>query len=164
MLDAAVVALAGLAGAVALVAVAHLTILASVAFFPIPTDRELLRVPPGVQFWWMGVNLVPFATIGPALGRGFTGELWIAILNAFVLFPAGVYLPILFTRLRTARALVAVAIVGGASVEAIQLVISLAIGVLYRTVDVDDVILNAAGLALGLILGWLIANRWRGVA
>jgi len=175
MLDASVVGLVGGAAAiailalqrpsrwtvVALVGVAHLAILANVAFFPIPVDPELARGAAGRPFPWDSLNLVPLATIGPALSRGASGELRIAVLNVFVLFPAGVYLPILFPRLRTPRSLVVTAVVGGASVELVQLAISLALGFLYRTVDIDDVILNTAGLGLGLLAGRLAVGRTR---
>jgi glycopeptide antibiotics resistance protein len=173
MLGASVVGLAGGAAAigllalrrpwrwtvVAVVGVAHVVILATVAFFPIPVDRAGAGATAGSPFSWDALNLVPFSTIGRALSRGGTGELRIAILNLFVLFPAGVYLPILFARARTRRAMVAIAVVGGASVELVQLAISLALSFLYRAVDIDDVILNAAGLGLGLVVGKVVVGR-----
>ena len=61
---------------VALIAVAHLVVLASVALFPLPVDPGLIA---GGRAWAAGtagesLNLVPFATIGPALaGVGGTG-------------------------------------------------------------------------------------------
>ena len=74
------------------------------------------------------------------------------MLNLFVLFPAGLYLPFLFVGLRSWSALAAVAVAGGASIELGQLALSLAVGHLSRSIDVDDVILNTAGLALGLVV------------
>jgi glycopeptide antibiotics resistance protein len=145
---------------VALAAIGHVTILASVAFFPIPVAPALAKVRDAGEMSWIGLNLVPFATIGAAVGGGFTAETWIAILNLFVLLPAGVYLPILVPSLRGPRAVVAVAIIGGVSVELIQLFVGLALGFLYRTVDIDDVILNTAGLAAGLVIGRRAIRRW----
>jgi glycopeptide antibiotics resistance protein len=145
---------------VGLVAIGHVLILASVALFPIPADPTLRGVAPGAPFSWIGLNLIPFATIGPSIVHGLTGELRIAVLNLFVLFPSGLYLPILFPVLRSGRALVAVAVLGGLSVEVLQLLISLRLGFLYRTVDIDDAILNTAGLVLGLLVARLALARW----
>ena len=100
----------------------------------------------------MGVNLVPFDTIRRALHPGAGDQLRIAVLNLFVLFPAGLYLPFLFVRLRSWPALAALAVAGGASIELGQLATSLVVGHLARSIDVDDVILNTAGLAVGLVL------------
>ena len=89
---------------VALVAVAHLVVLASVALFPLPVDAGLLA---GGRAWAArtageSLNLVPFATIGPSLaGYGGPEARLLVLLNLFVLAPAGVYLPILVPRLRT---------------------------------------------------------------
>jgi hypothetical protein len=76
----------------------------------------------------------------------------IAILNAFVLAPAGLYLPLLFRSLRGERGLVVLAVAGGLSVEAGQLAISTVLGFHYRTIDIDDVILNA----IGIVAGWTV--------
>lgn len=76
----------------------------------------------------------------------------LAILNAFVLAPAGVYLPLLFRSLRAWRGLILLAVAGGVSVEAGQLAISTVLGFHYRTIDIDDVILNA----IGIVVGWAV--------
>jgi len=139
-----------------LVAVAHLTILASVALFPVPIESQLIaagRVGPTAAFAEGNLNLVPFATIGSVLaGGGGPGAAGLLILNLFVLLPAGVYLPVLVPALRRWVALIPFAIVGGASIELLQLAISTVLGYRYRSIDVDDAILNAAGL----VLGWLV--------
>src|SRR3954470_18867848 len=89
--------------AVGLVAIAHVLILAAVALFPIPVDPELTGIRPGTGFSWIGLNVMPMATIGSSITHGLTGELRIAVLNLFVLLPAGIYLPILFRGLRGPR-------------------------------------------------------------
>ena len=142
---------------VGLIALAHVTVLANVALFPIPVDAAVLD--PGrsaaAGSGPGGLNLVPFATIGPVIaGRAAPITAQIAILNVFVLTPAGIYLPLLFRSLRGRRGLVALTLVGGASIEAAQLLVSTVVGVRYRWIDVDDVILNAVGVAIG----WLIAR------
>ena len=140
---------------VALVAVAHVVILANVALFPIPVDPGLIaagRAAAGSSGDG-GLGLIPFATIGPVLGgNAHPYATRIAILNVFVLSPAGVYLPLLFRSLRGRRGLVVLAVAGGLSVEAGQLAISTVLGFHYRTIDVDDVILNT----IGIVVGWLV--------
>lgn len=155
---------------IALVAIAHLVVLADVALFPIPLDttlraagRSSALAPPRIA----GLNLVPFRTIGPVLaGHAPAVASRIAILNIFVLTPAGSYLPLLFPTLRSWRWLVPVAIVGGMSIELAQLSISVAVGFTYRAIDIDDVLLNT----IGIVVGWLVVRaaarawRWPGVA
>lgn len=141
---------------IALVAVAHVVILANVALFPIPVDPVLLAAGRAAAATPSGdgrLELIPFATIGPVLaGDALPSVTRIAILNAFVLAPAGVYLPLLFRSLRDRRGLILIAVAGGFSVEASQLAISTVLGFRYRTIDVDDVILNT----IGIVVGWMV--------
>jgi glycopeptide antibiotics resistance protein len=143
---------------IALLALGHLAVLANVALFPIPSDPDMIaqgRTAAASAIGLGGLNLVPFATIGPVLGGAASAQaVRIAVLNVFVLTPAGICFPIMFRPLRRWRALVPVAIVGGASVEAAQLTISTALGFRYRTIDIDDVILNT----IGIVIGWLIVK------
>jgi glycopeptide antibiotics resistance protein len=140
---------------IALVALAHVVVLANVALFPIPVDQGLHGDAWTASSAGGGLNLVPFATIGPVLaGHASSPATRIAVLNLFVLAPAGIYLPALFRLLRSWPGLVIVAFVGGLSVEAAQLGISTILGVRYRTIDVDDVILNT----IGIVVGWLVAR------
>jgi glycopeptide antibiotics resistance protein len=141
---------------VALVAVAHVVILANVALFPIPVDPVLNaagRAAAASSSGDGGLGLIPFATIGPVLaGDAPPYATRITILNLFVLAPAGVYLPVLFPSLRDLRGLVLLTVAGGLSVEAGQLAISTVLGFHYRTIDIDDVILNA----IGIVVGWAV--------
>jgi glycopeptide antibiotics resistance protein len=141
---------------VALVAIAHVVILANVALFPIPVDPMLIaagRAAAAAPSGDGGLSLVPFATIGPVLGGdALPSATRIAILNVFVLAPAGLYLPLLFRSLRAWPGLVVMAVAGGLSVEAGQLAISTVLGFRYRTIDIDDVILNTTGI----VAGWLL--------
>ena len=137
-----------------LVAIAHLTILVSVALFPVPLLAASDGGLDGGGLPGPGVNLVPFRTIGPVLaGRGGSGAIQLLVLNTLVLVPAGLYLPLLWPALRSGWAVVPLVVLGGASIELAQLTISTVIGFRYRSIDVDDAIANGAGLALG----WLLA-------
>ena len=142
---------------IALIAVAHLVVLASVALFPLPVDPGLIA---GGRAWAArtageSLNLVPFATIGSAMaGIGGTEARLVAVANLLVLAPAGVYLPILVPRLRGWRAFLPAALVIGGSIEAAQGAISFLLGFRYRHLDVDDWILNTIGLVLGFAAWW----------
>jgi glycopeptide antibiotics resistance protein len=139
---------------VALVALAHVAILANVALFPIPIDPIIVaagRAAAG-SFGADGPNPFPFATIGPVLaGHAPAIATRIAFLNLFVLTPAGIYLPALWSGLRNWRGLIVLTILGGTSIEAAQLAISAVLGFAYRAIDIDDVILNT----IGIVVGWL---------
>jgi glycopeptide antibiotics resistance protein len=143
---------------VALIAVGHLVVLASVALFPMPVDPVLLANGHAYAASTVGegLNLVPFRTIGSQLSAGASSAgRTEAVLNLFVLAPAGIYLPILVPRLRSWRTFLPVAIIVGGSIEAAQLAMSLVVGFRYRTIDVDDWILNTIGLVIGFAVWWV---------
>ena len=147
-MDVSAVRVVRFRGAIGLLAVAHLAVLASVALFPIPTGH---RFPNPFPDGW--INLVPFATIGPVLaGHGTGSDVSLLILNALVLLPAGIYVPLLVPAALPVRGLIIMTIVGGLSIELAQVVMIAVVGMPYRSIDIDDVILNA----IGLVLGWLL--------
>ncbi len=137
---------------VALVAVVHLIVLASVSLFPLPVDPGLIA---NGRAWAAreageSLNLVPFASIAQAFSAyGSSAERLLVLLNLLVLAPAGVYLPILVPRLRSWRTFLPAAVVLGASIELAQATVSFVLGFRYRHLDVDDWILNTIGLVLG---------------
>ena len=98
------------------------------------------------------LNLEPFATIERALElgpRSLSFRLMLGNIAAFV--PLGILLPMVF-RSGWSLALVAIGAVGlSAAVELGQLVISVWLGYAYRSTDIDDVILNVLGTALGYL-------------
>ena len=148
---------------VALIAVAHVAVLVSVALFPLPVDPVLLANGHAyaASTAGEGLNLVPFRTIKSQLAAGASAAgRREALLNLFVLAPAGIYLPMLVPRLRTWRTFLPVAIVVGGSIEAAQLAMSLVVGFRYRTIDVDDWILNT----VGLLIGYAAWRLWRSMA
>jgi glycopeptide antibiotics resistance protein len=66
---------------------------------------------------------------------------------AFV--PLGVLLPILWPSRRSLIAVVSAGLAISLALEAVQVTLSLLIGAPYRVADVDDVIINVLGVALG---------------
>ena len=106
-------------------------------------------------------NIVPFASIRATLAEnGVRPRVRLLGGNVLVFVPFGLLLPAIWPRLdgfwRMALAGVAV----GVSIELTQLAVSLALGGWYRMSDVDDVILNTAGVLLGYGL-WRTLGRSR---
>ena len=94
------------------------------------------------------VNLQPFKTIDiyQTLGKQIVG-------NFVMLLPLGIYLPLLYTRLRKAYSFFAVLLICflvSVCIELLQLATS------YRSTDIDDVILNTLGGGVGFIIYLLI--------
>ena len=94
------------------------------------------------------VNLEPFKTIDiyQTLGKQILG-------NFVMLLPLGIYLPLLYTRLRKAYSFFAVLLICflvSVCIELLQLATS------YRSTDIDDVILNTLGGGVGFIIYLLI--------
>lgn len=137
--------------AVALVAVAHLTGVFALTFFPFPVDSSwpLSGFPQYVH-----PNLVPFATIGAALQDGPRSQDFRALLgNALLLLPLGVYLPMLSARYRRWWIVLLAAIALSTAIELGQLLVSVvALHIPYRSTDIDDVLVNSAGAMAGYVL------------
>ena len=73
--------------------------------------------------------------------------------NLIMLFPLGIYLPLLYRRLRKVSGFFAILLISflvSVGIEILQLATS------YRSTDVDDVLLNTAGACLGFIVYQLI--------
>ena len=75
--------------------------------------------------------------------------------NLALLVPFGIALPILWPALRRPLPVVGTIVILGVAVEAAQLVIDLSAGAMVRSLDIDDALLNAAGVALGFAAWWL---------
>jgi glycopeptide antibiotics resistance protein len=105
-------------------------------------------------------NFVPFKTIGPYL-LGANGLIIAGINlvgNIIFLVPIGVLAAIAHARMMWRR-LLAVAIVAGLTIEALQVVLQVGI------FDIDDVILNALGVVIGystfvILDNWMRARKY----
>jgi glycopeptide antibiotics resistance protein len=71
--------------------------------------------------------------------------------NAIMLFPLGIYLPLLYRRLQNFFAVTGIALLVAFSIELMELATN------FRIADIDDVILNTAGAAAGFIVYKVIA-------
>jgi glycopeptide antibiotics resistance protein len=144
----------GLARATLLAWIAWIGTLSILPFGAVPT-RE-----PAV---WVAV--VPFDSIAHALQRGLVWATFVSIVGNVVAFvPVGVLAPTGWPRWRSWAAALALGIGISLAIEASQLAISIVIGVPYRHADVDDVILNGLGTAIGYAAWRLVAGQRRGSA
>ena len=92
-----------------------------------------------------GVNLTPFLFLKAR--HLFTYDV---VGNFFMLLPLGIYLPLLYRHLKNFFTVTFVAMLVSVSIELMQLSTN------FRITDVDDVVLNTAGAAVGFILYFLI--------
>lgn len=103
--------------------------------------------------WWM-VNLVPLRTIIELARPEHVTQAVRQLVGNIVMFvPLGLLLPALGARYRSFGRLTVAALTASISIELLQLILRLA-GVMSRSIDVDDVILNT----VGALIGWAL---WR---
>lgn len=121
-------------------------------FFPIPINGEYVNVMRQIPITSQ-INLVPFY-FGPypLSPGGFIG----LINNVVLTMPFGFGLN--FIRRLRAKSFIGLAFALGLSLELTQLIISLVLGYPYRTIDVNDVLMNATGVLLGYGLFGIFAR------
>jgi glycopeptide antibiotics resistance protein len=117
-----------------------------------PTERLLDRL--------NAHNIVPLRAIREtaALGWGWPAVRLLAG-NVLVFVPFGVLLPAIFPGVRRWWRMTLAGLALSASIELSQLAVSLLLGYWYRMTDIDDVLLNVAGVLLGYALLVAAATR-----
>jgi glycopeptide antibiotics resistance protein len=133
-----------------LVVVAHMAVVVALVLFPLPVQASLIaeRAAEHLQ----ENNLIPLVHLA-AFARGDT-SIWDAqqfVGNLLVLAPAAVWLPLLSPRFRTLARVALAGMVMSLAIELSQLAISTILGYTYRVADVDDVIVNTAGMGLAYL-------------
>lgn len=89
------------------------------------------------------LNLIPLVTLGP-------GDLRTSLLNILMTVPFGLGLP-LFTRFRFWR-VAGAGLLLSLAIEALQFVTGAIAGTTFRIADINDVLFNTAGAAIGYLL------------
>jgi glycopeptide antibiotics resistance protein len=130
----------------------YLAVLVGLVFFPLPLPPW--HVPDAyaqLDPWPVGwVNLVPFTTIGPALGLGPDWpQFWILLGNVAAFAPLGVFIGFVWPERRSWRRAFVICLAATLAIELVQLGLSLLMGYPYRVADIDDVIVNVFGGLLG---------------
>ena len=127
----------------------YLVFLAALTVVPIPMSRFSVR---GTDH----LNLVPFLNslkcFSPSVGRRNVLLFCLKNMagNIFLFLPLGIFLPALFAKFDSLARVLLTAFALSAGIEAVQF-ISRLIGS-FRTVDVDDVLLNTLGAAAGFFV------------
>jgi glycopeptide antibiotics resistance protein len=138
--------------------VLYLGWVAGATLFPLPGRAgvaELEAVGGGVT-----VDLVPLASIRDVLLHGtLFSQVWILGGNVLTLAPFGFLLPFAAPRLATWRRMALAGLIFPLAIELSQLAVSLALGYSYRVTEVDDVLLNFAGVLLGYALFVLVRGH-----
>lgn len=127
-----------------------IVVLATVLAYTMPRWNRTGLLP-DEQTW----NLVPLRTIRAqvaALGYD-TGESLLQLAGNFLFFvPVGLLLPLGWPRLRSLRRTLLVGLAVTVAVELVQLLITKTLPVWPRWADIDDVLLNLSGVAVGWVL------------
>ncbi|MDO8848483.1 MAG: VanZ family protein [Coriobacteriia bacterium] len=113
--------------------------------------------------WRNSINLVPFETIQLYLASDLGRIAWENLLgNLLLLVPLGALGPVAWRKLDGWKRVLAAGLAISLAIEGLQLA-KWFVDVLGRTrsVDIDDVILNAAGALLGYALLRLVQPIWR---
>lgn len=137
-----------------LVFAVYLVVLIGLLFTPLPlppwtrlTDENLSGYRPWPFPW---VNIVPLETIRGALRYGLDWQPGRVLLgNVLAFAPFGVFLPVIWPRWRSLISIVAAGLAISLALETVQLAASMLIGAPYRVADIDDIIINVLGVALG---------------
>ena len=123
----------------------------SMTLFPIPTDPLLIHDRAAAGFQETN-NLLPFNTIKDVLtGSSLSVTVYQLGGNIILLFPLGCFLPLLFNRMRRAKRVIIAGFIASLIIETSQFTISSMIGLTYRSFDVDDLVLNTIGTAIGYL-------------
>jgi glycopeptide antibiotics resistance protein len=149
-----------------IILVLYLGWLVGATLFPLPLTGHLAASELGpaerLLDQYNAPNLVPLRAIREtaALGWGWPAVRLLAG-NVFVFVPFGLLLPVIWPRPHRFWRLAFAGLALSASIELGQLAGSLSLGYWYRMSDVDDLLLNVAGVLLGYGLFTLLRALWR---
>lgn len=125
----------------------HVLAVISLVFFPLPVQGIDYDDP-------LKVQLVPFETIYETFfisGGYYLSEVAHIFGNVLMFLPLGFYLPLISRRVTGLKQVFFFILVSSLLIEFMQLLLSFVVGP-YRSVDIDDLILNTLGGVLGYFL------------
>lgn len=136
----------------------YMATLLSATMFPIKYDHELMKE---TDTAFERIKLVPFQVIIEEITSNCPYNAFVQIVGNIVMtIPFGVIVPFLKKfRNRTEAVLYALAL--PVLIEMTQLVLDFSLGTFYRTVDIDDVILNFTGVMTGYLLYRIMPDRFK---
>jgi len=128
----------------------------SITLFPIPFDTRLL-VDLREDGYGRKNNFIPFASIYQIINMSHLSISLRQIGGNFcMLIPLGIYAPLYFKGMKKIRNFFILALLVSAGIEFLQFSIGALLQYNYRSVDVDDIILNVSGSLIGYIIYLII--------
>ncbi|PAD34536.1 VanZ family protein [Terribacillus saccharophilus] len=129
-------------------------------FFPLPVDQNLIEENQQLEtsYRWNTSPLTSIMQIWHTTqidGFGYGLALKNLGGNILLFVPLGFYLPLLIRRTRSFFIVVLCGFVFSTAVESTQGLLNYFVGYNYRSVDIDDVILNVLGAMLGYAFYWI---------
>lgn len=125
----------------------HILVVISITLLPIPVQSNLF-VKGNIE---PNMNFIPFISIIDIMQNSVSPFVALKQIagNILMCVPFGFYAPLLFQRIKSVIRIVIYGILFGLCIELSQLIIGVGIGFFYRSLDVDDIILNTIGVILG---------------
>ncbi|MEC3618680.1 VanZ family protein [Bacillus subtilis] len=126
--------------------------LISVTLFPIPIDAVLIKDIKDDTYipFVSGNNFIPFYFLLDIYHEGLQYYVIRSIGgNLILLLPVGLLFPLLFAKLNNVKRILLTGFFISLFIELIQLTFSVYIRTIYRSFDVDDLILNTLGTLIG---------------
>ena len=103
-------------------------------------------------------NFIPFTDIYNIINSGMSNVIITQIGgNLLLMMPLGFYAPFLSKKFKNLKSVFFLGLIASLCIEAAQLIISLIIGMTYRSFVFDDLILNILGTIIGFIIIKLIS-------
>jgi glycopeptide antibiotics resistance protein len=128
----------------------YFTGVVTVTLFPIPIDARLIEDNISGGFEEQN-NFIPLNSIIGILSTGFDTIILTQLGgNLALLFPLGCLMPLL-SKFNTLKRILLLGFLASIVIELLQFGISQFIGFTYRSVDIDDILLNTIGAGMGYI-------------
>lgn len=138
----------------------YMATLTAATLFPVKYDHSLMKETDIIS---ERIELIPFGVIIEELTSNCPYNAFVQIVGNIVMtIPYGFLLPLL-RKFRSKKEAVLYALALPIAIETVQLILDFSLGTFYRTVDIDDVILNFTGVMLGYLAykGMLLVRRKR---
>lgn len=134
----------------------------SVTLFPLPVQKSVIEIRRSPNYPNREHNFMPIADLLKIVKLAdFRTATKIIGGNILLFIPLGLLLPVLTSKLNSLKAIILCGFLGSCIIEGLQLLISCLLGFNYRSVDVDDIILNTFGAVIGFWLLRLIMPQFK---
>lgn len=126
----------------------YVVALVAATLFPFPTQAHYITDMRAIGYGPL-INVVPLRTVREALAIGSSTAVLQVVGNALMLSPFAILLPMLQSRLAKWGRTILICFAVSCAIELVQLSVSLAMGIDYKSFDLDDILLNTVGSVLG---------------